>query len=84
MAQTITMIPGDGIGPDVTNSVQEVIEALGVDIEWEIAEAGETVMDEEGTPLPEPVLESIRRNKIAVKGPLTTPVGRAGSWGSRR
>jgi len=69
------MIPGDGIGPEVTNSVQEVIEALGVDIEWEIAEAGETVMDEEGTPLPEPVLESIRRNKIAIKGPLTTPVG---------
>jgi isocitrate dehydrogenase (NAD+) len=75
VAQTITMIPGDGIGPDVTNSVQEVIEALGVDIEWEIAEAGETVMDEEGTPLPESVLESIRRNKIAIKGPLTTPVG---------
>jgi isocitrate dehydrogenase (NAD+) len=75
VAQTITMIPGDGIGPDVTNSVQEVIEALGVDIEWEIAEAGETVMEEEGTPLPESVLESIRRNKIAIKGPLTTPVG---------
>ena len=75
MAQTITMIPGDGIGPDVTNSVQEVIEALGVDIEWEIAEAGETVMEDEGTPLPESVLESIRRNKIAIKGPLTTPVG---------
>ena len=75
MAQTITMIPGDGIGPDVTNSVQEVMEALGVDIEWEIAEAGETVMEDEGTPLPESVLESIRRNKIAIKGPLTTPVG---------
>ena len=75
MAQTITMIPGDGIGPDVTNSVQEVIKALGVDIEWEIAEAGETVMEDEGTPLPESVLESIRRNKIAIKGPLTTPVG---------
>jgi isocitrate dehydrogenase (NAD+) len=75
VAQTITMIPGDGIGPDVTNSVQEVIEALGVDIEWEIAEAGETVMEDEGTPLPESVLESIRRNKIAIKGPLTTPVG---------
>jgi isocitrate dehydrogenase (NAD+) len=75
VAQTITMIPGDGIGPDVTHSVQEVIEALGVDIEWEIAEAGETVMEDEGTPLPESVLESIRRNKIAIKGPLTTPVG---------
>ena len=75
MAHTITLIPGDGIGPDVTSSVQEVIEALGVDIEWEIAEAGETVMEDEGTPLPESVLESIRRNKIAIKGPLTTPVG---------
>src|ERR687889_1948877 len=69
------MIPGDGIGPDVTNSVQEVIEALGVDIEWEVAEAGETVMEEEGTPLPDSVLESIRNNKVGLKGPLTTPVG---------
>ncbi len=75
VARTVTLIPGDGIGPDVTNSVQEVIDALGVDIEWEIAEAGETVMEEKGTPLPEDVLESIRRNKIAIKGPLTTPVG---------
>jgi isocitrate dehydrogenase (NAD+) len=75
VAQTVTLIPGDGIGPDVTGSVQEVFEALGVDIEWEIVEAGESVMEEEGTPLPEHVLESIRRNKIALKGPLTTPVG---------
>jgi isocitrate dehydrogenase (NAD+) len=75
VAQTVTLIPGDGIGPDLTDSVKEVIEALEVDIEWEIAEAGETVMDKEGTPLPESVLESIRRNKVAIKGPLTTPVG---------
>ena len=75
MAQTVTLIPGDGTGPEVTGSVQEVFEALGVDIEWEVAEAGETVMEEEGTPLPENVLESIRRNKVALKGPLTTPVG---------
>jgi isocitrate dehydrogenase (NAD+) len=75
VARRVTLIPGDGIGPDLTNSVQEVVEALDVDIEWEIAEAGETVMDKEGTPLPESVLESIRRNKIALKGPLTTPVG---------
>ncbi|MEW6638002.1 MAG: isocitrate/isopropylmalate family dehydrogenase, partial [Actinomycetota bacterium] len=75
MARTVTLIPGDGIGPDVTNSVKEVIGALDVDIEWEIAEAGETVMEREGTPLPESVLESIRRNKVALKGPLTTPVG---------
>jgi len=75
VAQTVTLIPGDGIGPDVTGSVQEVFDALGVDIEWEIIEAGEGVMEEEGTPLPEKVLESIRRNRIALKGPLTTPVG---------
>ena len=75
MAQTVTLIPGDGTGPEVTGSVQEVFEALGVDLEWEVAEAGETVMEEEGTPLPENVLESIRRNKVALKGPLTTPVG---------
>ena len=75
MAQTVTLIPGDGIGPDLTDSVKEVIGALDVGIEWEIAEAGEAVMDREGTPLPASVLESIRRNKVAIKGPLTTPVG---------
>lgn len=75
MARTVTLIPGDGIGPEVTNSAKEVIGALGVDIEWEVVEAGESVMDREGTPLPEYVLESIRRNKVALKGPLTTPVG---------
>ncbi|MDP8900310.1 MAG: isocitrate/isopropylmalate dehydrogenase family protein, partial [Actinomycetota bacterium] len=75
MAQTVTLIPGDGIGPDLTDSVKEVIGALDVGIEWEIAEAGEAVMEREGTPLPESVLDSIRRNKVAIKGPLTTPVG---------
>ncbi len=75
VAQTVTLIPGDGIGPDLTDSVKEVIEALDVDIEWEVADAGEGVMEKEGTPLPESVLESIRRNKVAIKGPLTTPVG---------
>jgi len=75
LTRTVTLIPGDGTGPEVTGSVQEVFEALDVDIEWEIAEAGETVMEEKGTPLPEDVLESIRRNKVALKGPLTTPVG---------
>jgi isocitrate dehydrogenase (NAD+) len=75
MARTVTMIPGDGIGPGLTDSVKEVVEALGVDIEWEIAEAGETVMESTGTPLPDSVLESVRRNGVALKGPLTTPVG---------
>jgi len=75
VTQTVTLIPGDGTGPEVTGSVQEVFDALGVDIEWEVAEAGETVMEEKGTPLPDEVLESIQRNKVALKGPLTTPVG---------
>jgi isocitrate dehydrogenase (NAD+) len=75
VTQTVTLIPGDGTGPEVTDSVKEVFEALDVDIEWEVAEAGETVMEEEGTPLPDSVLESIKRNKVGLKGPLTTPVG---------
>ncbi len=72
---TITLIPGDGIGPDVTKAAQKVLDAAGVGIEWEVVEAGETVIGKYGTPLPEHVLESIRRNKVALKGPLTTPVG---------
>ncbi len=77
MAQTVTLIPGDGTGPEVTEATREVIDALDVGIEWEVMEAGEKVMEEEGeeTPLPEDVLESIRRNKVGLKGPLTTPVG---------
>ena len=75
MAQTVTLIPGDGTGPEVTEATREVIDALDIGIEWEEVEAGEKVIDEEGTPLPEHVLESIRRNKVAIKGPLTTPVG---------
>ena len=75
MAQTVTLIPGDGTGPEVTGATREVIDALDVGIEWEEVEAGEKLIDEEGTPLPEHVLESIRRNKVALKGPLTTPVG---------
>jgi isocitrate dehydrogenase (NAD+) len=75
MAQTITLVPGDGTGPEVTEATREVIDALDVGIEWEVQEAGEKVVEEAGTPLPEHVLESIRRNKVGLKGPLTTPVG---------
>ncbi|SDC79253.1 MULTISPECIES: isocitrate dehydrogenase (NAD(+)) [unclassified Candidatus Frackibacter] len=71
----ITLVPGDGIGPEVSKAVQEIIEATGVEINWEEVEAGAGVMDEYGTPLPEEVLDSIRNNKIALKGPITTPVG---------
>jgi len=76
MAQhTVTLIPGDGIGPELTTAMRRVVEATGVDIAWEIAEAGADVMDKYGTPLPEHVLESVRKNKVAIKGPITTPVG---------
>ncbi|MDZ4177856.1 MAG: isocitrate/isopropylmalate dehydrogenase family protein [Coriobacteriia bacterium] len=72
---TVTLIPGDGIGPELTTAMTRVVEATGVDIAWEIAEAGADVMDKYGTPLPEHVLESVRKNKVAIKGPITTPVG---------
>ncbi|OCL27667.1 isocitrate dehydrogenase, NAD-dependent [Orenia metallireducens] len=71
----VTLIPGDGIGPEITKSIREIIEATGVKINWEIVNAGEGVMDQYGTPLPEEVLESIKKNKVALKGPITTPVG---------
>jgi isocitrate dehydrogenase (NAD+) len=75
MSYRITLIPGDGTGPELTDAMRRVIEATGVSIEWEVQEAGADVMDKYGTPLPEQVLESIRRNKVGIKGPITTPVG---------
>ena len=72
---TITLIPGDGIGPEIAQAMRRVVDATGVDIDWEVVEAGTAVMEEYGTPLPDYVLESIKRNKIAIKGPITTPVG---------
>ncbi len=74
-AHNITLIPGDGIGPEVSNATKRVLEATGVRFNWDIVHAGIEVMEEYGTPLPEHVLESIRKNKIAIKGPVTTPVG---------
>jgi isocitrate dehydrogenase (NAD+) len=75
MTYRVTLIPGDGTGPELTDAMRRVLEATGVSFEWEVREAGADVMDEYGTPLPKPVLESIRRNKVAIKGPITTPVG---------
>ena len=75
MTHTITFIPGDGTGPEIAEATQRVLEATGVPIEWEVQEAGTDVMEREGTPLPDRVIESIRRNKVAIKGPVTTPVG---------
>lgn len=75
MAYNVTLIPGDGIGPDVIAAARRVLEATGVKFNWEIAEAGAGVMEKYGTPLPDSVIESVRKNRIALKGPVTTPVG---------
>src|ERR1700716_3255118 len=73
---TITLIPGDGIGPEVSAAMQQVLAAAGVDIAWDIQEAGAETAERRGTPLPDEVLESIRRNKVAIKGPTGTPIGK--------
>ena len=72
----VTLIPGDGIGPEVSKSMVRVVEATGIDINWEIVNAGLNVIEEYNTPLPDHVIESIKKNKIAIKGPITTPVGK--------
>ena len=71
----VTLIPGDGTGPEITEAVVRVLEATGVKFEWDVQNAGEDVYKEEGNPLPDRVLESIKKNKVAIKGPITTPVG---------
>ena len=71
----ITLIPGDGIGPEITEAMITAVEATGIKINWEKAEAGADAIEKYGTPLPASTLESIRKNKVAIKGPLTTPIG---------
>jgi isocitrate dehydrogenase (NAD+) len=75
MDQRVTLIPGDGIGPELAEATRRVLDASGVKLDWEVIDAGEAVMAKEGTPLPQSVLDSILRNKVAIKGPITTPVG---------
>jgi isocitrate dehydrogenase (NAD+) len=75
VAYRVTLIPGDGIGPEVSAAARTVLDATGVPIDWEIQQAGAGVMEAERTPLPERVLDSIRSNRLALKGPITTPVG---------
>ncbi len=72
---TVTLIPGDGVGPEICDAAVRVIEATGVEIDWDVHQAGEASIAEFGTPLPEHVLASIRKNKVALKGPITTPIG---------
>ena len=74
-SHAVTLIPGDGVGPELSEATRRVIDATGVKIDWEVHDAGLGVMEKYGNPLPEHVLDSIRRNKTAIKGPLTTPVG---------
>ena len=72
----VTLIPGDGVGPEVSEATRRVLEATGVEFDWDVQNAGLGVMEKYGTPMPEHVLGSIRRNKVAIKGPLTTPIGK--------
>jgi isocitrate dehydrogenase (NAD+) len=75
LTHTVTFIPGDGTGPELAEAVRRVLEATGVQFEWDWQQAGADVYESEGTPLPDRVLEAIKRNKVAIKAPITTPVG---------
>ena len=76
MAHRVVLIPGDGTGPELTEATRRVLEATGVDLEWDVREAGADVMEKHGgNPLPPDVLDAIRETGVALKGPITTPVG---------
>ncbi len=75
MAHRVTLIPGDGTGPELTEATRRVLEATSVAFDWDVRQAGVDVMQQEGTPLPDQTLASVKANKIALKGPITTPIG---------
>jgi isocitrate dehydrogenase (NAD+) len=75
LSYSVTLIPGDGIGPELADATRHVLESTGIAFDWDVQEAGEATIAAEGTPLPERVLDSIRANGVAIKGPITTPVG---------
>ena len=75
MPHKLTLIPGDGIGPEITEATKRVLEATGIKFDWDIGIVGQEAQDALGTPLPDSVLESIKKNKVALKGPVTTPIG---------
>jgi len=75
MAYEVTLITGDGVGPELAEAARRCVDATGVKIDWDVQEAGVDVMQRTGTPLPDAVLESIRRTRCALKAPITTPVG---------
>src|SRR5438128_12187432 len=76
MVHAVTLIPGDGTGPEITEATRRVLEATGVRFDWDLRQAGLEVLGKYGTVLPDEVIESIRRTKVALKGPITTPVGK--------
>ncbi len=76
MSHKITLIPGDGIGPEITVATVKVLEHTGIKFTWETVEAGVTALDKYKDPLPLEVIDSIARNRVAIKGTLTTPVGK--------
>ena len=75
MKHKITLIPGDGIGPEIAEATRSCVEATGLNVEWDIHHAGGDIMEKTGNPLPSEVIESIRKNRVAIKGPIVTPVG---------
>lgn len=76
MSYRVTLIPGDGIGPEVTGATRRILDASGANLEWEVVQAGMAAYEEVGNPLPKSVLSSIRRNRVGIKGPLSTPIGK--------
>src|SRR4051812_26953275 len=75
MAYDVTLIPGDGVGPELAEAARMCLDATGVDINWDVQEAGVDVMEKLGTPVPDSVIESCRRTKVALKALITTPIG---------
>jgi isocitrate dehydrogenase (NAD+) len=75
MTYAVTLIPGDGVGPELTEATRRVLEATGVAFSWDEQQAGTVAIERSGSPLPEAVLDSIRKNGVALKGPVSTPVG---------
>ena len=84
MTHRVTFIPGDGTGPELAEATRRVLEATGVEFEWDFQDAGIDVYEQEGNPLPDRTLDSIRERGIAIKGPTTTPVGSGPSLDQRR
>ena len=75
MKHSVTLIPGDGIGPEVVEAARRVLEATGVEFHWEVVNAGASALEKEGSLLPDRLFRSIKKNRIALKGPTTTPIG---------